>query len=347
MKKLFDSDIDLKLRLFYVLAWTACVANTIGYVTNAILYGMSISTIFPFFCALIIYAASAYGILTEKTKVPIILILMICDLLEFPVLYCSYGAYRLSYMMLGIVATVLFLENIWRVIGTCLLIVFDGVLIIWKMSNPESFYFFAAEENLVSAIITFLIACYSIVAMLTILLKQYAEQQNCMKKMTDELQLMAHLDPLTQLYNRRYLTQYLERKMSEHKSVFSVILLDIDNFKQINDTYGHLFGDEVLQSFSQILMQHMKGHGIVSRFGGEEFMLVFDSTDKAVMQEVLDKCASDFRQYGISTQNILMTFSGGEAIYRNEDMLVKLFNVADEHLYQAKNTGKQHVIYEK
>ena len=65
-------------------------------------------------CAVIIYAASAYGIKTKKTKIPVVLILVICDLIEFPVLYCSYGFYRLSYMVLGIVATTLFLEDKWE-----------------------------------------------------------------------------------------------------------------------------------------------------------------------------------------------------------------------------------------
>lgn len=347
MDKLFDFNIDLKLRLFYVLAWTACIANTLGYLTNAILYGFfTMATIFPFVCALIIYAASAYGVFTKNAKIPVRIILIICNLLEFPILYCFYGPYRLSYMMLGIVATVLFLPPKKRVPVTSLLVLFDGTLIIWKMSNPDFFSALASEENVVSAIMTFLIACYSIVIMLSLLLRQYIEQQRCMKEMTDELQQMAHLDPLTQLYNRRYLTQYLEKKIRSGTSSFVVVLLDIDNFKSINDTYGHLFGDEVLQTFSNILLKYMKGYGIVTRFGGEEFMLVFNSIDKEKMKEVMSQCAADFKLYGMSTKKIPMTFSGGTSVFHNEDMLVKLFNAADERLYQAKNTGKKHIVYE-
>lgn len=346
MNKLFNSEIDLKLRLFYVLAWTGCIANTIGYVSNALLYGLSAATLFPFFCALIIYAASAYGIHTGKTRVPALLILSICNLVEFPVLYCLYGPYRLSYMILGIVATALFLEDAWRIAGTSLLMLFDCMLIIWKMVRPDFFSAFVVEENLLSAVITFLIASGSIISMLTILLRQYAQQQKCMQQMTEDLQLAAHLDPLTRLYNQRYLTQYLTDKISDGEVTFAVVLLDIDNFKQINDTYGHMFGDEVLQSFSQILLKHMKGHGIVTRFGGEEFMLVFNSVDKSSMQQILSQCASDFNLFGLSTKKRPMTFSGGVAIFHNEDMLVKLFNQADERLYEAKHTGKQHVVYE-
>lgn len=346
MKKLFDFNIDLKIRLFYVLAWTACIANTLGYITNALLYGMTAATMFPFCCAVIIYAASTYGIITKKTKIPSIIILVICALLEFPVLFCLYGLSRLSYMMLGVVAVTLFAEGVSRIAVTSLLILFDAALIVWKMSNPEFFSAIALEDSAVSAVITFLIACYSIAVMLSILLRQHLEQQRCLKKMTADLERMANLDPLTQLYNRRYLTQYLEEKIANREVTFAVALLDIDDFKSINDTYGHMFGDDVLQTFSKILLEHMKGHGIVTRFGGEEFMLVFNTTDKAQMQKTLSRCASDFRQYGMSTRKMPMTFSGGVSVFHHEDMLVKLFNIADKHLYQAKNEGKKQVVYD-
>lgn len=345
MDKLFDLKIDLKIRLFYVLAWTACIANTLGYLTNALLYGFTAATLFPFCCALVIYAASAYGLITKRTKVPVILILLICNLLEFPVLYCLYGAYRLSYMILGIVTTALFLDSIRGVVTTGLLILFDCSLVFWKLRTPAFFSAFASEDTPVSVIVTFLIACVSIAVMLNILLRQHKEQQQRMTDMTQELQLMANLDPLTQLYNRRYLTQYLEKKITSGESAFAVVLLDIDDFKKINDTYGHLFGDEVLQTFSKILLRHIRGHGIATRFGGEEFMLVFHSTDQNEMQHVLDHCAYDFKQYGMSTKQLPMTFSGGSSVFHNEDMLIKLFNAADERLYQAKNTGKKHVVY--
>lgn len=346
MDKLFDIYIDLKLRLFYVLAMTACIANTLGYISNALLYGMTMATFFPFCCALVIYAASIYGVRTGHTKIPVLLILCICDIVEFPVLYCIYGAYRLPYMMLGIVATVLFLEGTRRIVFGGLLVVYNCLFIVWRAADPEFFVTFMQHDSWISVLITLLIACSSIVAMMSILLRQHDEQRKRMEHMTEELQKMVHLDPLTQLYNRRYLTQFLERKIANGELDFAVVLLDIDNFKYINDTYGHVYGDEVLQAFAKILMRHIKGRGIVTRFGGEEFMLVFHSARKDGMQKVLDQCASDFKQYGMSTKGMPITFSGGVAAFHDEDMLVKLFNAADERLYEAKHTGKKHVVYE-
>lgn len=90
---------------------------------------------------------------------------------------------------------------------------------------------------------------------------------------------MVHLDPLTKLYNRRFLTEHLDEKITRGDNEFAVALLDIDDFKKINDTYGHVYGDETLTSFAKIMMKHMEGQGIAARFGGEEF------SEKTVKQE--------------------------------------------------------------
>lgn len=100
---------------------------------------------------------------------------------------------------------------------------------------------------------------------------------------------MVHLDPLTKLYNRRFLTEHLDEKITRGDNEFAVALLDIDDFKKINDTYGHVYGDETLTSFAKIMMKHMEGQGIAARFGGEEFMLVFDHTDLVKIRACMDK----------------------------------------------------------
>ena len=345
MKRLFDYTVDLKLRLFYVLACTACVANTIGYISNVFLYGFTLPTFFPLFCALIIYCASIYGVYTKKTRLPILIILLICNIVEFPVLFFIYGPYRLAYMILGIMGSALFLENSNRFRVTSILVLFDSLCIFIKCQFPQIFLPLTTDESTPSILITFLIATMSILVMLCILLRQYNEQQDHLKKMAADLENMANLDPLTQLYNRRYLTQYLENKIECKDFDFTIVLLDIDDFKQVNDQFGHTFGDEVLVEFSNILLKYIQKSGIVTRYGGEEFMLVMNSIDKEFIQDLLEKCSSDFKEYGKVTKNLNFTFSGGVAKYKNEGRLVELFDFADACLYQAKESGKARVIF--
>ena len=75
---------------------------------------------------------------------------------------------------------------------------------------------------------------------------------------------------------------------------FAVVLLDIDDFKSINDKYGHIYGDQTLQAFSDSMKKNMDNKGIVTRFGGEEFMLVFDDINHEVIEDTLNKVAEEF-----------------------------------------------------
>ena len=98
MQSIVKMNEELKIRLFYVLSITAIVANTIGFISNAIIYGFTSITIFTLVCSVII--------------------LVLGNIIEFPVLYLVYGAYYILYMILGIVSTVLFLEEKWQIIGS-------------------------------------------------------------------------------------------------------------------------------------------------------------------------------------------------------------------------------------
>lgn len=347
MSNTFHRDNELAMRLFYVLAWTAMIANTIGYLSNAILYGWTQSTVFSFVCALIMYVAGAAGFIWHTHKVPVFIILMICNLVEFPVMYCVYGSARIGYMFLGVVGTVLFLGREWRWVGAGAVISLDAALVLCRNLNPDAFLPYAQQENPVAAFMDFVIASVSITVMLVVLLHKYEMQQLRLQEMSDELQEMVHLDPLTKLYNRRFLTEHLDEKITHGDDEFAVVLLDIDDFKKINDTYGHIYGDETLTTFGQIMIKHMEGQGIAARFGGEEFMLVFDHTDMTKIRACMDKMEAEFAAFGMNTKNIPMSFSGGVEVFHQEDRIMKLFNAADEKLYHAKRLGKNNVVFDE
>ena len=347
MSKTFHRDDELAMRLFYVLAWTAMIANTIGYLSNAILYGWTPSTVFSFVCALVMYVAGAAGFIWHTHKIPGFIILMICNFVEFPVMYCVYGPARIGYMFLGVVGVVLFLGREWRWVGAGVVIALDAVLVLCRNLNLDAFLPYSQQEKPIAAFMDFVIASASITVMLVVLLHKYEMQQLQLQEMSDELQEMVHLDPLTKLYNRRFLTEHLDEKITRGDNEFAVALLDIDDFKKINDTYGHVYGDETLTSFAKIMMKHMEGQGIAARFGGEEFMLVFDHTDLVKIRACMDKMKVEFAAFGRETKNIEMSFSGGVEVFQQEDRIMKLFNAADEKLYHAKHLGKNKVVFDE
>lgn len=113
MQSIVKMNEELKIRLFYVLSITAIVANAIGFISNAIIYGFTPITIFTLVCAIIMYIVGIMGMYTKNSKLPAVIILVLGNIIEFPVLYLAYGAYYILYMILGIVSTVLFLEEKW------------------------------------------------------------------------------------------------------------------------------------------------------------------------------------------------------------------------------------------
>lgn len=129
MQSIVKMNEELKIRLFYVLSITAIVANTIS---NAIIYGFTSITIFTLVCAIIMYIAGIMGMYTKNSKLPSVIILVLGNIIEFPVLYLVYGAYYILYMILGIVSTVLFLEEKWQIIGSLFIFFMTELLFILK-----------------------------------------------------------------------------------------------------------------------------------------------------------------------------------------------------------------------
>lgn len=164
-------------------------------------------------------------------------------------------------------------------------------------------------------------------------------------------QALRHLieqDALTELYNRRCggrrLRQIIE-KSKEKEMPFSVCIGDIDFFKKVNDTYGHDCGDIVLKHVAGILRDHMNSVGFVARWGGEEFLLVFDHMDTDAsyqsLEELLDKIRAAEIPYGDLIIHVTMTF--GLTAGDTDDFSTLLKN-ADENLYNGKTGGRNRVV---
>ncbi|MCL6559440.1 MAG: GGDEF domain-containing protein, partial [Firmicutes bacterium] len=163
-----------------------------------------------------------------------------------------------------------------------------------------------------------------------------------------ELWAQAERDPLTGLYNRRFLEKYLaekERQFKEKGVPFSVALLDLDHFKNINDKYGHQAGDTVLKEFASFLCLGVRKTDIISRYGGEEFMVVFPGTRNAwgIVERLRRGWAG--REIALpGREAVKSTFSAGLAtIGKDAANCSDLIKAADKALYRAKERGRNRV----
>jgi len=165
-----------------------------------------------------------------------------------------------------------------------------------------------------------------------------------------EAEQLAMYDFLTGLYNRRYFETYLTKELkraTRHDKIFSIFLFDLDNFKVLNDTYGHLFGDEVLKKFASFLKYMSREEDVICRYGGEEFIIILPETSTKGALSYADRVLAAMRQDAFFKQ-YKVTCSGGIATYKyGGSTALQLIANADEALYHAKLAGKDQVMTSK
>lgn len=159
------------------------------------------------------------------------------------------------------------------------------------------------------------------------------------------LEKLASIDPLTGLYNRRSMDVFLNQAL-EADSGFSLIMCDIDDFKKVNDTYGHDFGDIVLREISQITTQQVKNNGYVCRWGGEEILIIINSSSKEYVTRIAENIRRNVANHVFELNNrwIRCTLTLGVSIFRDGDTLEDTISNADYNLYRGKRNGKNRVV---
>ncbi len=150
---------------------------------------------------------------------------------------------------------------------------------------------------------------------------------------------------MTGIYNRRKFEELLDNEMSRAKRYshpLSLILLDIDNFKYINDSLGHKRGDKVLKYLASLLQKNIRNMDLIARWGGDEFILVLPNTEKKQAKVKADKL-KNLIQNTIRIKNITITCSFGVSQFESEDSKVTLFERTDKALFLSKKNNRNTV----
>lgn len=161
-------------------------------------------------------------------------------------------------------------------------------------------------------------------------------------KARENLRDLSYRDPLTNLYNRRYLFEVLAREVKRaqrYRHPFSVVLLDLDNFRRVNNVFGHMRGDAVLKGVGELLLRNLRACDFVFRYGGDEFLLLLPETEETGAEEAVKRVRAKLRTWSMSLDlGFVLDFSAGVATYDPENSRPPedLLREADQKMYATK-----------
>lgn len=173
------------------------------------------------------------------------------------------------------------------------------------------------------------------------------EKNEALNKISKEYAILAITDRLTNLYNRYKLDEILNSNKDladRYESSFGVIMVDIDHFKNINDTFGHQVGDEVLKTFASILLNSSRKSDIAGRWGGEEFLIIAPNATKESITTFAENLRAEIEKFQFEKIGQL-SISLGASIYQENESIEELIKRADKALYTSKKRGRNRTSF--
>lgn len=221
---------------------------------------------------------------------------------------------------------------------------YSAIGLLQKLGVPTASLEPPAKPEPLNTIPGFVPMVFLLAAILTLLLGHQAKKME-LQSINKALSIQASIDSLTKIYNRQKFESLLKEeldKFTRYHHPLSLIMLDVDNFKAVNDTYGHLFGDQVLREITAVIKQGLRGSDVFSRWGGEEFIILLPETDRAGAYQLAEKLRA-LLESNLFSQEQRVTASFGVTELLDGDEPESLVRRADLAMLVAKEQGKNRV----
>lgn len=161
------------------------------------------------------------------------------------------------------------------------------------------------------------------------------------QKERDFLIKSAYTDELTQLHNRRYCMEYMNKLREERNFKYTVICFDLNNLKTVNDTYGHAKGDVLIRSAAEVIAETFESYGVVARMGGDEFVAVIGTADEEKLDAMMEEFMKNIARKNRAVKDLNMSIAYGYASGCQSDSdIEKVYQIADDHMYEKKKQMK-------
>lgn len=260
--------------------------------------------------------------------------------------------FTIAYSFLTYIAINLLFESKTKLFLMVSEVVIVVTMILINTYYPQLFFSVTPEILVIDSIIQVIITFTFGGLLLNLFTNEYKKEHKILDEYTvlldmqnKALEELTMIDDLTQLYNRRYLFNYFknhEQAISKRKLLIGMV--DIDAFKEINDTYGHDLGDQVIKFVSHELKSIVGNNGIVGRYGGDEFLVVFEKTDHHIYNPII----KEINKINVTLEEVHkpVTLSGGFVFYDGSYSIDEALYRADTLLYHVKYNGKNKMIIE-
>lgn len=272
------------------------------------------------------------------------------NLVMFPALFWFTGGVdcgMVLYFILGLCVATLILEGRQRTVVLVLSLVMQGLCLYFGFRFPTLAYTLSYEERGADMISSFFIVALFVITVIIMMMREYQREHAQVLASAATLERQANTDNLTGLHNQRYLIEALHGAIEPDPKgrAVSILLLDVDNFKGINDTFGHLRGNEVLRQFALLLLGWESEDLVAGRYGGEEFLLLMRGYDLEQAVEAGERIREEVCQDPVLQELAHGRFSvsGGVAQWDGAQTIDDWIRQADERLYAAKAAGKNRI----
>lgn len=344
-------EIPLEKRITHAMIFCAMFGTFFGFIESFVLHLPLAAVLLPLILFFLLLGFSIWGFHTQRPELFAIISISVIGFVVFPLMFFANDGIRggmIFYFIIAAVCIAIVLKGKCRIFLFFIIMLEYTVLFILYDLAPQYFLHMPKETAFIDQLSSMLISSLILFSFSYVVSQQNFHDRNTIEKLSKMYEHQANTDELTGLYNRRYFNNFLKLAVSTlgDTGKLHLAMLDIDDFKVVNDKYGHQLGDSVLKQFATILKKTENSGVTVCRYGGEEFLMLIPQRNRHEALHLVETILKDIWSKIQVGNDGFITASAG-FISCNANMSYEtLLQEVDKRLYKAKCTGKNRVVSE-